>query len=33
MLRAIWTMDAQLKKFQRGTILATGLETILVILA
>lgn len=27
MLRAMWTMEAQLKKFQRGIILTTRLET------
>jgi hypothetical protein len=30
-LKAMWTMEAQLKRFQRGIILATGMKTILVI--
>jgi hypothetical protein len=31
-LREPWAMEAWLQRFQRGAILATGLETILVIL-
>lgn len=30
-LRAMWSMEAQFEMFQRGTKLAIGLETILVI--
>jgi hypothetical protein len=30
MLRAMWIMETQFKRFQRETILGTGLETILV---
>lgn len=26
-LRAVWTVEVQLRSFQRGTTLATGLET------
>lgn len=29
MLRAVWTREAQLKKFQKGTIIAIELETFL----
>lgn len=31
MLKAMWTIEAQLKRFQKCVILATGLETTLVI--
>lgn len=32
LLRAMWVMEAQLKRLQRGMVLATGLETLFVII-